>query len=360
LIAVFNASRLTLARHRRGLSKRELAEQTDLSTRSISAYESGDSLPQPLTVLRLARALNFPAAFFERPDLDEPPEGSTSFRALSTLTTRQSRQAQGAAALALDFSDWIEERFQLPSPDVLRLQGVSPEAAAEGIRREWKIGNMAISNMVHLLEQHGVRVFSLAEECAEVDAFSFWRLGRPYVFLNTMKSAEHSRMDAAHELGHLCLHWRHGQVGGREVEVEAQAFASAFLMPSGPMIAEAPRSGRIEQLIKYKKRWKVSIAALTYRMHALGLLSDWQYRSLFIEMGDKGYRKKEPESVPHESSQVLGKVFKTLRDDGITRTEVAQTLAIPVEELNKLMIGLVLVLLDNGRDSSESQAKRAL
>jgi len=238
----------------------------------------------------------------------------------------------------------------------MRLQGVSPEVAAEGIRREWKIGNMAISNMVHLLEQHGVRVFSLAEECAEVDAFSFWRAGKPYVFLNTMKSAEHSRMDAAHELGHLSLHWRHGQVGGREVEIEAQAFASAFLMPSGPMIAEAPRGGRLDQLIEYKKRWKVSIAALIYRMHTLGLLSDWEFRSLFIQMSELGYRKQEPKSVRRESSQIFSKVLGALHEDGITRSEIAQELAIPLEELNKLMIGLTLVSLE-GRGEVSSAGK---
>jgi hypothetical protein len=52
-------------------------------------------------------------------------------------------------------------------------------------------------------------VFSLALDAAEVDAFSMWRQSTPYVFLNTKKSAEHGRFDAAHELGHLVLH-RHG------------------------------------------------------------------------------------------------------------------------------------------------------
>ena len=37
-----------------------------------------------------------------------------------------------------------------------------------------------------------------------MDAYSFWRRGVPYVFLNTMKSAERSRMDAAHELATSC------------------------------------------------------------------------------------------------------------------------------------------------------------
>lgn len=62
--------------------------------------------------------------------------------------------------------------------------------------------------MIHLLEAHGVRVLSLTQECREVDAFSLW-LQQPFVFLNTQKSGEHSRFDAAHELGHLPLSGDH-------------------------------------------------------------------------------------------------------------------------------------------------------
>lgn len=89
-------------------------------------------------------------------------------------------------------------------------------------------------------------------DAAEVDAFSMWRQSTPFVFLNTKKSAEHSRFDAAHELGHLVLH-RHGSPQGREAEREANAFASAFLMPRASVLAYAPRMATIDHLIKLKK-----------------------------------------------------------------------------------------------------------
>ena len=68
------------------------------------------------------------------------------------------------------------------------------------IRSMWGIGERPIRNTIHLLELHGVRVFALAAETAVVDAYSFWRNDVPYILLNTGKSAERSRMDAAHEL----------------------------------------------------------------------------------------------------------------------------------------------------------------
>src|SRR5262249_44304680 len=162
-------------------------------------------------------------------------------------------------------------------------------------RAEWGLGQRPVKNMVHLLERHGVRVLSLAEEGKELDAFAFWLEGHPYIFLNTMKTAERSRMDAAHELGHLVMHWREGIAHGPTLEREAESFASAFLMPRADVQAEAPRRADLDRLVAAKKRWKVSVSALAVRMKKLGLLTGYQYRSVFIELAKRGYgRTDEP------------------------------------------------------------------
>jgi len=344
----FNPSRLVVARKRRGVTKKALAESASISTRSLTAYENGAREPTPLTLLRISEALEFPVAFLAGPDLDEPPLGAVSFRALSNLTAKQRDQASGSVTLALAFLRWIAARFTLPEPDIPRVRGV--ETAAEAVRRAWGMGERPVRNMIHVLEAHGVRVLSLPEECAQIDAFSFWKAGEPYVFLNTMKSAERSRMDAAHELGHLTLHWGHETPRGREMEREAQAFGAAFLMPRGSVLAQAPRSGSLNQLIAAKLRWNVSVANLAYRMHTLGLLSDWQYRTIFIEISQKGYRRSEPSPVHGETSQVFAKVFKALGEEHISKADIAASLNIPIEELHRMVFGLVLTPIDgNGR-----------
>jgi Zn-dependent peptidase ImmA (M78 family) len=170
-----------------------------------------------------------------------------------------------------------------------------------------------------------------------------------------MKSAERSRMDAAHELGHLVLHWR-GDLQVRDAEQEADAFGSAFLMPGGSIRAEAPRGARLEQLIEAKRRWKVAVANLAYRMRTVGLLTDWQYRALFVEITRRGYRTAEPDGIDRETSQVLDKVFRGLRQEGMTKRELARTLAIPVAELNKIVFGLVMTPMEGeGRADPTSE-----
>lgn len=348
--ATINPARLAIARKRRGYTKERLATESGISTRSLTAYERGEQQPNPLTVLKLAELLQFPAEFLQRvDDLNELSLDEPSFRALSGLTARQRDQAFTDAALALALYEWIDDRFALPEIDVPRFQGIDPETAAAAIRSQWGLGEKPIRNVIHLLERYGIRVFSIAGGYLKVDAFSFWHDDTPFVFLNTRKTGEHRRMDAVHELGHLILHWRHGAPRGRDYEKEAELFASALLMPRGSVLAEAPRGGTLDQIIVAKQRWKVSAKALAYRMHSLGLLTEWQYRRVFVELGNRGYSKSEPKGIVPETSQILGKVFATLRSEGMTRADVASDLSINPFDLDDLIFGLTMTAIDGGQ-----------
>jgi Zn-dependent peptidase ImmA (M78 family) len=211
--------------------------------------------------------------------------------------------------------------------------------------------------MVHLLEANGVRVFSLAIEAIEVDAFSLWKGETPFVFLNTLKSSEHSRFDGAHELGHLVLH-RHAAPKGLDAERQANAFASAFLMPRGSILSFAPRFVTLPVLVQLKKHWIVSVAALNYRLHELGLTSDWQYRTLCIQIAQAGYRSSEPEEAPRETSQVFAKVFAALHEDGIGRSNVSRELQIFPTELDQLLMGLIMTSIPGGLRNKTTKPNR--
>lgn len=336
--------------------KNKLAELVGVTTRSITAYEAGESEPSDLTVDALTSVLKFPKEFFSAPDIDEPLPGSASFRALTTMTAGQRDAALAAGALAVELGDWVDTRFKLPVSDVPFLREHEPEAAAAALRARWGLGERPIGNMVHLLEAKGVRVFSLAEQCLEVDAFSMWRANAGFVFLNTQKSAEHGRFDAAHELGHLVLH-RHGGPRGREAEHEANLFASAFLMPRASVLAVAPSLVTVDTLIDLKSAWVVSVAALAHRLHAMGMVSDWHYRSLCIEIAQRGYRKAEPKGAARETSAVFKKVFDALRAEGVTKGHIARDLHVYTPDIDALVFGLVLTHIPGGHDGSDSKSR---
>ncbi|HET7228418.1 MAG TPA: ImmA/IrrE family metallo-endopeptidase [Longimicrobium sp.] len=263
--------------------------------------------------------------------------------------------------MALEFSDWIDTRFDLPPVNVpdLRHYRDNPEGAAIALRTHWGLGDKPISSMVGLLESKGVRVFSLAEDCREIDAYSFWQGETPLVFLNTLKSSERSRFDAAHELAHLVIH-RHGGTPDRSEEREANAFAGAFLMPGTSIRAFAPkRLVTIPKLIEAKHIWNVSLSALVYRMHELKLISDWQYHALLRDISTKGYRTAEPESAPREQSQVFPKIFEALRADGIGKREVAAEFGWDIDELNALVFNLILSSVRGGGADATTSSPRS-
>lgn len=327
-----------------------LAGLIGVTAKAVSDYEKGEYPPSDEALGWIVDATRFPVGFFSGSDLHEPTPDTASFRSMSRMTAGQRDAALGAGALAFMLNDWVESRFELPPPDLLDLRDEEPEVAASVLRQHWGLGERPIKNMVHLLEAKGVRVYSLAENSIEVDAFALWHSKTPFVFVNTLKSAEHGRFDAAHELGHLVLH-RHSGPHVPDAEKQANAFASAFLMPRASVLANAPRMATLRNLIQLKKQWVVSVSALAYRLHALNLLTDWHYRTLCIEIGQSGFRKTEPEGAQRERSHILATVFSALREEGVSKMAVAEQLQIDVDELNKLVFGLMILSLSGGARS---------
>lgn len=349
----FNPSRLKLARCRRQLTLKALAEKVGLTSRMVSQYEKAycGSVPPQQTIEAFSLALDYPAEFFfEDKSIEEISPETVSFRSLKSMRAAQQHAAVGAGSLGLMLNDYFEARFNLPVSNLPDLRGVEPEAAAEIVRETWRLGNSSIDNMVHLLELHGVRVFSLAENTQSVDAFSFWKGDTPFVFLNTQKSGERSRFDAAHELGHLVLH-KHGVPQGKEAEAEADKFASFFLMPRRTVVAYSRKFFSLDDIIALKGNWKVSAMALIVQLNKVGALSDWQYRTLIVEASKLGLRSKEVNGIEREKSLLIEKILSSLNGSNIGLRDIAEELHLPLEEVTNLLFR-VGVLLGSGKSLS--------
>ncbi|PKQ07628.1 MAG: XRE family transcriptional regulator [Alphaproteobacteria bacterium HGW-Alphaproteobacteria-11] len=350
----FNPTRLSVARQRRLLNKKGFADLVGVSAHTVTRWESGMTLPSDQTVQDFSNVLKFPVGFFFGSNLEVPESGLVSFRSQKAMTAGIRDAALAAGAIGFLISDWVEKQFDLPDVDLRDLSLYEPEAAAVALRQEWGLGEQPIKNMVHLLESKGVRVLSLAENSKRVNAFSLWRDDKPYVFLNTMKTAENSRFDTAHELGHLVLH-QDGMTTGRKAEDEANQFASAFLMPKADLLAQGVRNVySLGQLIELKKRWKVSVAALNYRIHKLGFTSPWKYRDFCIQLSTL-YRNSEPDGIEREKSVVWQKVMTFLWSEKVTQFDIAKDLDLPESEVNALIFG---ILYDGSR--SRPQTRQAL
>ena len=68
---MFTPGRLSLARRRRGLTKKGFAEAIGVTPHTVLRYESGEIDPPDEMITKFAATLDFPVQFFHDPDIDE-------------------------------------------------------------------------------------------------------------------------------------------------------------------------------------------------------------------------------------------------------------------------------------------------
>ncbi len=338
---MFSAKRLGTARKRRRLTSKALAEAAGLAVDTVSRLENGANQPDEDTVAKIAKALSFPLGFFFDSDPEEIDVRAVSFRSFSKMSARERDAALAAGSLGLQLSAWVDERFDLSPANLLDLSYLDdPASAAMLMRQHWVLGEKPIGNILGLLETQGVRIFSLSENTATVNAFSFWMDERPFIFLNNFKTAESSIFDTVHELGHLVMHKHGDPKEHRSVEKEANAFASSFLMPENDVRSRVRSFPSVDSIIAAKSRWRVSAMAMAYRLHQLGILTEWNYKSACIELTQRGYRSGEPMGIERETSIVWRKILAALWTDRITKSDIASSLNLPPDELEGLIWNL--------------------
>jgi hypothetical protein len=144
-----------------------------------------------------------------------------------------------------------------------------------------------------------------------------------------------SRFDASHELGHLLLH-HDAEPGSRVIENQAQDFAAAFLTPAEQIIDDLPRHLDWKMFHAAKRRWGVSLRALVYRAHSLGVISDSAYRRGNITLARWGTPEPGPLGPP-ESPSVLGLAASLLADNGTSVDDIAAHASMPREYVDAVI-----------------------
>lgn len=349
----FDGDRLVLARQLRGMRKIELAEQAHVSPAAISQYENQAMQPKPEALIGLAFALSLPVSFFSRrAPAPRVNEHEYHFRRLRSSRKIDRSRILARTALLSELVSVLETRLQLPTVDLpselsLRTDGEpidqQIEATADALRERWQLGRGPISNMVRLLESRGCIVTRQPSDTQSVDAFSGWWNRRPYVVLSSDKGdAARSRFDAAHELGHLVLH-PDADPTNRGQEIEAHAFASAFLLPRHSLSRELPAGLNWDAYLALKARWRVSLQALLRRARHVGRLSDAQFRRAMTAVSARGWRTREPgDAGSLEQPSVLARALEVAaRDGGLTRNALAEHLHLGLDDLEALFDDLI-------------------
>lgn len=342
--AVFDGSRLSLARLCRGLTKKQLADRVGMTPAAIGQYERGLSQPSAPVIAKLHWELKFPPGFFEGGRRRfEVRHDEAHFRKLRSTTKMERSQVLARAELLAELVAELEKYLKIPEvaiPDI-PVPGDSRaqiEAAATEVRERWNMGIGPIPKMVRLLESKGCVVTRLTHDNANVDAFSTWMGKRPLVILGDDKDdVARSRLDAAHELGHLVMH-HDAEPDSRTVEQQAFAFAAAFLVPRESALKELPRRLDWRRYAALKRRWGVSMKALVRYARDLGLLNEASYKRAMVQYSKNGWQRGEPGELEDSEQPILvANALEVLRARrGLGSEDLARDLRVELEDLNKL------------------------
>lgn len=322
----FRGERLKSARLFRGLTLTELGEKTEISKQSLSQYENG-STPDIQRVIKISKVLNFPIEYFLREDSYKTMTEVTYFRSMSTATkmsrTSQSIKLEYVAKIFEILSQYVNfRRLNLPTIEFKGNDNEFDDAAqiamqeeieniAMSIRNHWGLGTAPISNMQLTLEENGILVTGFDTGDNKIDAFSQRTiLPEGEVFFISVALGEKPKgrifFDMAHELGHILLHpWSESLdlISKQEFkmrEVQANMFASAFLLPKESFLKEIQAYPTdLNYYLLLKKKWNCSMQAMIYRAHQLNAITDNQYQYMMRQVSKKGWRKKEPGDTPY-------------------------------------------------------------
>lgn len=332
----FNHHMLCLARDVRELTQAELADIMKIRQGTLSKYETGLIAPPSDGVALISRSLQFPVPFFFQP---EQPYGfppfhyrkrkKLSIKALNRITAEMNICRMHVKRLRVSCED--KPASFIPEIDPDEYQGISNrrptiDDLARHVRELWGIPRGPIENMVALIESHGGIVIPCAFGTDLIDAMSQRVDGMPVLFfVNKSAPADRVRFTLAHELGHMVLHTI-SMTNDETMEDEADAFAGAFLIPADEFKPQLRRFD-LPHLATLKSYWKVSMGALAMRADRLRLITPYQKKAFWMEMGRWEYRKHEPNEPAAEHPEALARMIRFhQRELGYSDAELAALL----------------------------------
>lgn len=374
----FNGERLREARRFRQLSITELGEKIGVSKQMISKYERNNAHPSPETYQKIVLSLGFPLKFYQLEDRFDYQDNGTFYRSRFTSTQSEKKPSELLKRYLAILSNYFEEFVDFPILEKHDFS-INPKIAAKELRELWNLGDLPVANIMNLIESKGFKVATIDSATEKVDAFgSYSRVnGSDYYCIlidQDNNSFFRQQFSLAHELAHWVLHSDNinpqdlNAQEYREIETDANIFASNFLLPEESFIKDI-KIGKndIDAYLAIKNKWNVSVSSMIYRAKDLKLIDSNEYLNLQKRISSRGWRRVEPfDSIKPVSTPILLKqAYELLVDAKVIGSQslqsqielkygvslpndiIADLLNIPKEELNNSMINNIVQMKSN-------------
>lgn len=344
-----NADLLRVARQLRGFQQGDAAQRLGVSQAMLSRIENKLS-GFPIDLIdRAAIAYEMPQSFFTQTDtvFGAPVSVHPMWRKKAAITGREMDQIVAELNVRLmhlrRLLQAVEVKSTHPMPSLTVDEFDSVEQIAGLVRAQWQLPAGPIQNLTRALEAAGIVVVHSNMAASAVDGVTFSAPGLPpLIVLNASQPADRMRFTLAHELGHLVMHRTQPT---KDMEQQANDFASYLLMPTRDIRPYFARRIDLRLLAELKPVWRVSMASLLMRARSLDLLAYNQERYLWQQFSIAKIRQGEPPELdfPSEEATVLPDLIEAhVRQLGYSVSDLAGMLHLNPSELS-LLYGLSVV-----------------
>lgn len=259
--------RLKLAREAAGITQEDAAAQIGLSRAALAQFEAGIKAPSSLHLARLAEIYRRDIGELLADEFDESKRDALAalFRADPQLAgdRKRAKAVAECAKLCREYTN-LESLLGIDQDRAYGVEYGTPamrtrwdairqgERLAELERARLKLGDDPISDMPEILERQGVRFIEMSLPENISGLFLHDDKYGPSIFVNEDHHQRRRMFSCAHEYCHALVDRDRGSVVSRAenreelLEVRANAFAAAFLMPEGGVRAFLRRLGKGE------------------------------------------------------------------------------------------------------------------
>ena len=341
-----NHRQVQLARESRGYTQKEMTECIEgLNQGNLSKMEKGIIPINENMLSKIATFLNYPISFFYKEC--QPRElNSFFYRKCATASQKQINILEAKQEIIRMSLDELTDSIEIPEYDIPNIpisESLTASEIARRIRIYLSINSGPVNNLVTLLESHGVTIMFFNDAPEKFSGVTMCTSkGLPIIFVNNNHSNDKKRFTIAHELGHLVMHLRNNQrvysQDNKELDTEADHFASEFLMPAEECKLDL-MGLKYHELPSLKYYWKISKAAIAYKAKELNRISASQYKYIMMQLSQTGQRKKEKEIIEIDTPTILNQVIDLHRKElGYTDEELSELLGLSNSDINNLLI----------------------
>ncbi len=285
----------------KSLSLEKAGKLLNMSAVAVDKYEKGFIIPNSSKLIEFANAYDVKVLDLLK-SYNAPEMKFTAFRKKQRLTGKnldllkeiiQNKVTDYLEVVELNNTDSNSIKMKKYSCDSLD----DAENASERFRKDFKLSiNQPMPDLMSILENLGILIIlidNIDNKFSDFDGLSEVVNGVPVIVILKDTDGARQRFTLAHELGHLLLDIN----DNLDEEKVCNRFASALLMPKESVINEFGNNrNRISfyEIKAFKLEYKVSMAAIIYRLKELEIISEYTYKNMNIFLSKNGMKKIEP------------------------------------------------------------------